>query len=71
MSTPPPASGDATRRQLGFSLFLQGFAALMLSVALIVRVTALGFDLVAGLFVIGLIVVAGAVGYTLRRLRAG
>ena len=37
---------DATRRQLRFSLFLQGFAFLMLAVALVVRVSAFGWDVV-------------------------
>ena len=62
---------DATRRQLRFSLFLQGFAALMLGGAAIVRATSLGMDLVTGLFLVGLIVVIGAFIWTLQRLRAG
>ena len=62
---------DATRRQLRFSLFLQGFAALMLGGAAAVRVTSLGLDLVTLLFLVGLVVVIGAFVWTLQRLRAG
>ncbi len=63
-------SDDATRRQLRFSLFLQGFAALMLGVALVVRATAIGWDAITGMFLVGLVVIA-LLGYaTVRRLRA-
>lgn len=60
---------DATRRQLRFALFLQGFAALMLGVALIVRVLAFGWDLVSTLFALGVAGVVAAIGLTWRRLR--
>ncbi len=74
MTTPPPWTPSpeaATRRQLRFSLFLQAFALLMLSGALVVRVAALGWDFVAGLLTIGVVVVVAAIGYTFRRLRTG
>ena len=45
---------DATRRQLRFSLFLQGFAALMLLVAAGIRIAALGWDAVTWVLVVGL-----------------
>ena len=61
---------DAGRRQLRFSLFLQAFAALMLGVALVVRVTALGWDLISAGFAVGLAVILLVFYVTLRRLRA-
>lgn len=62
---------DAARRQLRFSLFLQGFAALMMGGALAVRATAVGWDAVTGLLAVGLVIIAAAAVFTLRRLRAG
>ena len=48
MSTPtPPSQPDpdaALRRQLRFSLFLQGFAALMMGGAAVIRIVSLGWD---------------------------
>jgi hypothetical protein len=62
---------DATRRLLRFSLFLQGFALVMMGGALIVRVAVLGWDAVAAVLAgaVVIIVIAGAL--TFRRLRAG
>ena len=40
-------SDDSNRRLLRFSLFLQGFALLMMGGALFVRVVALGWDSVS------------------------
>lgn len=62
---------DAARRQLRFSLFLQAFALLMMGGALVVRVTALGWDAVAAVLTVAVVVIAVAGVLTLRRLRAG
>ena len=62
---------DAARRQLRFSLFLQGFALLMMTGALVVRVTVLGWDAVAAVLTVAVVIIVAAVVYTLRRLRAG
>ena len=62
---------DAARRQLRFSLFLQGFAALMLLVAAVIRIPALGWDVVTLVLLIGLALVIAAFIWTLRRLREG
>lgn len=62
---------DATRRQLRFSLFLQGFAALMMTVALVVRVTAVGWDAVTIVLGVAVVVILGAAGWTWTRLRTG
>ena len=62
---------DATRRQLRFSLFLQGFAILMMTVALVVRATSVGWDAVTGVLAVAVLVIAGALVWTIRQLRAG
>lgn len=62
---------DAARRQLRFSLFLQGFAILMLGGAAVVRIGALGWDALSVVFLVGVGVVVGAFIWTLQRLRAG
>lgn len=62
---------DATRRQLRFSLFLQSFAVLMMTVALVVRVTSTGWDAVAGVLAVAVLLILGALVWTARRLRAG
>ena len=61
---------DATRRQLRFSLFLQSFAVLMMTVALVVRVTSFGWDAVSGVLAVAVVVILGALVWTVRRLRA-
>ncbi len=61
---------DATRRQLRFSLFLQGFALLMLGGALVVRIGASGWDGVSAVFALGVVVVVAALVFTVRHLRA-
>lgn len=66
-----PDSSDSTRRTLRFSLFLQGFALLMMGGALIVRVTVLGWDAAALMFAALVVVIAGAMGWTVNRLRNG
>ena len=60
---------ESARRQLRFSLFLQGFALLMMTGALIVRVTAIGWDAVTLLLTAAVVLIVGAGVYTLRRLR--
>ena len=62
---------DATRRQLRFSLFLQGFAILMMTVALAVRATSVGWDAVTAVLAVAVLLIAGALVWTLRQLRAG
>lgn len=62
---------DSTRRQLRFSLFLQGFALLMLGGALLVRASALGWDAVTWLLAAGTAVVVAALVFTITRLRVG
>lgn len=64
-----PDTNDSTRRLLRFSLFLQGFALLMMGGALIVRVMVLGWDTGALLFAGLVAVIAGAMGWTVNRLR--
>ncbi len=66
-----PTSRETTWQTLRFSLFLQSVALLVLSAALIVRVSVLGWDLVAFFFVIGVLLVGGAVAFTLARLNSG
>ena len=61
---------DATRRQLRFSLFLQGAALLMFAVALIAQVATGGGTALIMVFGIGLVLVALAIAFTVRRLRA-
>ena len=61
---------DTTRRQLRFSLFLQSFAALMMTVAVVVRVTAFGWDVISAVLVVAVAVIVTAGVLTLRRLRA-
>lgn len=62
---------DSTIRLLRFSLFLQGFALLMMGGALVVRVTMLGWDTVATILAGAVVVIIIAGVLTLRRLRAG
>ena len=62
---------DAARRQLRFSLFLQGFALLMMGGALVVRVSSFGWDLVSGIMALAVVIIAGTSAFTIARLRAG
>ena len=61
---------DATRRQLRFSLFLQGAALLMFTVALVAQVATGGGAVLIMVFGIGVVVVALAIAFTVRKLRA-
>lgn len=58
-------------RQLRFSLFLQGFAALMMGGALAVRLSALGWDAVCAVLAVALAIIVVAIVLTVRRLRTG
>ncbi len=60
---------DSNRRMLRFSLFLQGFALLMMGGALFVRVVALGWDTVSLLLAGLVILIAAAAGWTWGRLK--
>lgn len=62
---------DSTRRLLRFSLFLQGFAFLMMGGALIVRASIIGWDTLTWVFAVLMLVIAGAALWTLGRLRNG
>ena len=62
---------ESERRLLRFSLFLQGFALLMMGGALVVRVTMLGWDTVAAVLAVAVVIIVTAGVFTLRRLRAG
>ena len=70
MSQEGPANDGALRRQLRFSLFLQGFAALMMGGAMVVRVLALGWDAVTMILLVAFILIVAALVYTTRRLQA-
>jgi hypothetical protein len=61
---------DAVRRQLRFSLFLQAFAALMLATAAGVRIVAFGFDALAAVLLVGVVLIAIAGWFTWTRMRA-
>jgi len=60
---------DSTRRQLRFSLFLQGAALLMFAVALIAQIATGGAPVLIMVFAIGVILVALALAFTSTRMR--
>lgn len=62
-------SNDAVRRQLRFSLFLQGLAALMFGAAFTVRAFAVGFDVLTIVFGVVLLLIIGAIAFTTSKLR--
>jgi hypothetical protein len=62
---------DAGRRQLRFALFLQAFALLMMGGALFVRASTFGWDLVTGILLLAVLIIATAAVFTVSRLRAG
>lgn len=70
MSQDGPADDGAMRRQLRFSLFLQGFAALMMGGAMVVRISAIGWDGITLILLVAFILIVAALVYTTRRLRA-
>lgn len=61
---------DATRRQLRFSLFLQGAALLMFAAAFIAQVATGGSPALVALFGGGCALVVVALIWTVRRLRS-
>jgi hypothetical protein len=69
MSQAVPDHDAAMRRQLRFSLFLQGFAGLMMGGAMVVRVVAFGWDALALILLAAFLLIVAAVVYTVRRLR--
>ena len=60
---------DATRRQLRFSLFLQGFAALMITITLVVRIVNGLYDLWTWIFLLVLIGVVLLFLVTINKIR--
>ena len=61
---------DSTKRQLRFSIFLQGFTALLFGTATVVRASGVGIDLLTGIFALGFLLACGALVFTLRYLRS-
>lgn len=62
---------DSTRRLLRFSLFLQGFAFLMMGATVIIYSSAFGWTTISWILLAVLVLIAGAAIWTVRRLRAG
>jgi uncharacterized membrane protein len=60
---------DSTRRQLRFSLFLQGAALLMFAVALIAQIATGGAPVLIMVFGVGVVLVALAMALTSTRMR--
>jgi hypothetical protein len=60
---------DATRRQLRFSLFLQGAALLMFAVALVAQIATGGAPALIMAFGAGVILVTLAMAFTSTRMR--
>jgi hypothetical protein len=59
----------ALRRQLRFSLFLQGFAALMMGGAAAIRVTSFGWDVLALILALAFVLILAVAIVTRRKLR--
>ncbi len=59
---------DSLRRQLRFSLFLQGFAALMMGGAAVVRLVAIGLDAITVVLLLACAGIIGAAVFTRSRL---
>lgn len=62
---------DATRRLLRFSLFLQGFAFVMMGATLIIYTASFGWTTISWILTIVLALIAGTGIWTVTRLRAG
>ena len=60
---------DSTRRQLRFSLFLQGAALLMFAVALVAQIATGGAPVLIMVFGVGVVLVALAMAFTSTRMR--
>lgn len=61
---------DSARRQLRFSMVLQIAAFAMLFGAFVIRILALGWDLVSMFLLLGSVIVAAALTWTVRTLRS-
>ena len=61
---------DSARRQLRFSMVLQIAAFAMLFGAFVIRTVALGWDLVSMFLLLGSVIVAAALTWTIRTLRS-
>ena len=70
MSAVQPNPDASLRRLLRFSLFLQGFAALMMGGATVVRAVAFGWDALTMVLAIAFALIVLALVYTWRRLQA-
>jgi len=70
MSAVQPHPDASLRRLLRFSLFLQGFAALMMGGATVVRAASFGWDALTALLGLAFALIVFAVVYTWRRLQA-
>lgn len=62
---------DATRRQLRFSLFLQGAALLMFLAAFVAQLLTAGSAVLTAVFGLATLLVAAAIVLTTRKIRAG
>jgi hypothetical protein len=65
-AAPEPSTDPdgALRRQLRFSLFLQGFAALMMGGAAVIRVVSFGWDTITVLLFLGCGLIVAAAFFT-------
>ena len=70
MSAVQPNPDASLRRLLRFSLFLQGFAAVMMGGAMVVRSLAFGWDALTLLLGVAFALIVFAMVYTWRRLQA-
>lgn len=74
MSAPtPPSHPDpdgALRRQLRFSLFLQGFAALMMGGAAVIRIASFGWDALSIVLALAFLLIVGAAYFTWTKMHA-
>ncbi|MGI9135443.1 MAG: hypothetical protein ACR2JS_00035 [Candidatus Nanopelagicales bacterium] len=61
---------DSTKRALRFSLFLQGFTALLFGTATFVRASAEGITVLTVVFALGFLLACAALVFTTRYLRS-
>ena len=66
----PPDPDGSLRRTLRFSLFLQGFAAVMMGGAAVVRMVSFGWDLLTVILALAFAVIVGALFFTWTKLQA-
>lgn len=60
---------DTLRRRLRFSLFLQILGALMMGVAAVVRINAIGLDAISAVFLAAALLIGGVAVFTGIQLR--